>query len=109
MLKDKSGKMYLKQLIVQYTKLKDAKARIPVAKTAMDKALENYELTSGRYKVGYGDVIELKDSQVALSQAKLNYFQTIYDYNSARANLEKAIGQTLKTDTSESIENFQDI
>lgn len=92
-----------------YTKLKDAKARIPVAKTAMDKALENYELTSGRYKVGYGDVIELKDSQVALSQAKLNYFQTIYDYNSARANLEKAIGQTLKTDTSESIENFQDI
>ena len=28
MLKDKSGKMYLKQLIVQYTKLKDAKCDI---------------------------------------------------------------------------------
>lgn len=92
-----------------YTRLKDAKARIPVAKTAMDKAQENYELTSGRYKVGYGDVIELKDAQVALSQAKLTYFQTIYDYNSARANLEKSIGQTLKPQTSEIIEENQEL
>lgn len=92
-----------------YTRLKDAKARIPVMKVAMDKAQENYDLTSGRYKVGYGDVIELKDAQVALSGAKLNYFQTIYDYNSARANLEKAIGQTLKPETSEVVENFQEL
>lgn len=91
-----------------YTRLKDAKARIPVAKTAMDKAIENYELTSGRYKVGYGDVIELKDAQVALATAKMNYYQTIYDYNSARANLEKSIGQTLKPDTSELIDNSSD-
>ena len=92
-----------------YTRLKDAKARIPVAKVAMDKAQENYELTSGRYKVGYGDAIELKDAQVALVSAKLAYYQTIYDYNSARANLEKSIGQTLKPDSSEVIDNFQDI
>lgn len=92
-----------------YTKLKDAKARIPVAKTAMDKANENYELASGRYKVGYGDAIELKDSQVALYDAKLNYYQTIFQYNSARANLEKAIGQTLKTDEAEVIENIQEL
>lgn len=92
-----------------YTALKDAKARIPVAKTAMEKANENYELTSGRYKVGYGDAIELKDAQVALSQAKLNYYQTIYDYNSARANLEKAIGQTLKPEKSELVDNSQEL
>ncbi len=92
-----------------YTRLKDAKARIPVSKTAMEKAQENFDLTSGRYRVGYGDAIELKDAQVALSQAKLNYYQTIYDYNSARANLEKAIGQTLKPESSEVIDNAQDI
>lgn len=92
-----------------YTKLKDTKARIPVAKVAMEKAQENYELTSGRYKVGYGDAIELKDAQVALVSAKLAYFQTIYDYNSARANLEKSIGQTLKPESSEVIDNSQDI
>lgn len=91
-----------------YTRLKDARARIPVAKVAMEKAQENYELTSGRYKVGYGDAIELKDSQVALANAKLGYFQTIYEYNSARANLERAIGQTLKSESSELIDNSQE-
>ena len=89
--------------------LKDAKARIPVTKTAMEKAQENYDITSGRYKVGYGDVIELKDASVALANAKLNYFQTIYEYNSARANLEKSIGQTLKSESSEEVENFQEL
>lgn len=92
-----------------YTRLKDAHARIPVAKVAMEKAQENYDLTSGRYRVGYGDAIELKDAQVALASAKLTYFQTIYEYNSARANLEKAIGQTIKPDSSEVIDNSQDI
>lgn len=92
-----------------YTRLKDAKARIPVTKAAMEKAQENYDITSGRYKVGYGDVIELKDASVALAGAKLNYFQTIYEYNSARANLEKSIGQTLKPEASETIENFQEL
>ena len=92
-----------------YTRLKDASARIPVAKVAMEKAQENYELASGRYKVGYGDAIELKDAQVALASAKLAYFQTIYDYNSARANLERSIGQTIKPDSSELIDNNQDI
>ena len=87
-----------------YTRLKDAKARIPVAKVAMEKALENYELTSGRYKVGYGDAIEVKDASVALSDAKVAYYQAIYDYNSARANLEKSIGQTIKPETSIDIE-----
>lgn len=92
-----------------YTRLKDTKARIPVAKMAMDKAQENFDLSSGRYRVGYGDAIELKDAQVALSQSKMNYYQTIYDYNSARANLERAIGQTLKPESSEIIDNSQDI
>ncbi|MBR2069023.1 MAG: TolC family protein [Candidatus Gastranaerophilales bacterium] len=87
-----------------YTRLKDAKARIPVSQTALDRAKENYELTSGRYKVGYGNVIELKDAQVALSSAKLAYYQTIYEYNSARANLERAIGQTIKPDEITTIE-----
>jgi len=87
-----------------YTRLKDAKSRIPVAQAAMERAKENYELTSGRYKVGYGNVIELKDSQVALSNAKLSYYQTLYEYNSARANLERAIGQTIKTDEVQKIE-----
>ena len=91
-----------------YTRLKDASSRIPVASAAMERAKENYELASGRYKVGYGNVIELKDAQVALSSAKLAYYQTIYEYNSARASLERAIGQTIKSDEVKKIENFEE-
>ena len=43
------------------------------------------------------------------ASAKLNYFKTIYEYNSAKANMERAIGQTLKPESTEIIENFQDI
>ena len=82
-----------------YTNLKDAKARIPVSYTAMQRAQENYDLTCGRYKVGYGNIIELKDAQSVLSDAKLNYYKTIHEYNSAKANLERAIGQTVKPDS----------
>ena len=74
----------------------------------VDRAKENYELASGRYKVGYGNVIELKDAQVALSDAKKMYYQTIYEYNSARANLERAIGQTIKSDEGKKIEIFEE-
>ncbi len=91
-----------------YTRLKDASARIPVAKAALERAKENYELTSGRYKVGYGNVIELKDAQVALSSAKLSYYQTIYEYNSARAGIERAIGQTIKSNEENKIEILEE-
>ena len=89
-----------------YTRLKDAKARIPVAKSAVDRASENYELTSGRYRVGYGNIVELKDAQAALSKAKSDYYKTIYEYNSARANMERAIGQTLRAGDEKIIDNF---
>ena len=92
-----------------YTTLKDAKAKIPVAKTSMEHAIENYDLVSGKYKVGYGNVIELMDAQSALSTAKSNYFQAIHQYNSARANMERAIGQTIKPEKIEKIESFQEL
>ena len=59
------------------------------------KAKENYELSYGRYKVGVGNPTELKDAQVSYQNAQLSYYNTLYQYNSARAKLEKAIGRNL--------------
>ena len=61
----------------------------------MKQAKENYELSAGRYAVGVGDPIELKDAQVEYENAQLTYYQTLYEYNSARSNLEKSIGRNL--------------
>ena len=37
--------------------------------------------------------IEMNDSELALTQAKLNFNQAIYDYMVAKADLEKVLGQ----------------
>lgn len=78
-----------------YVKLVDAKQRVPVAKLAVKKAKENYELSQGRYRVGVSDAIEYKEAQIQYYDARLSYLNTIYQFNSAKANLERAIGQTL--------------
>ena len=62
----------------------------------MKMAKENYELASGRYKVGESDAIELKDAQIQYQNSRLAYYNTLYEYNREKANLEKAVGQTLK-------------
>lgn len=78
-----------------YFSLKEKKNKIPVAFLGMKQAKENYELSYGRYKVGVGNPVELKEAQVQYQNAQLMYYQTMYEYNTARATLEKAIGKNI--------------
>ena len=75
--------------------LTEKKNKIPVAFLGLKQAKENYELSSGRYKVGVGNPIELKDAQVQYQNAMLTYYQTMYEYNVAKATLEKSIGKNI--------------
>ena len=75
--------------------LREKKNKIPVAQVNVKQAQENYDLSFGRYRVGVGDPVELKEAQVQLQNAELQYYNTLYEYNSARANLEKAIGKNI--------------
>ena len=70
-----------------------AKKRIPVVEKTVKQAKENYELASGRYEVGVGNPIEVKDAEVTYSNAKLAYYQTLYDYDVARSNLDRVVGR----------------
>ncbi len=79
-----------------WAQLHDAQERVPVAMLSMKQSHENYELAKGRYHVGESDAIELKDAQVQYQNSQLAYYTTLYEYNSAKAMLEKAVGQTLK-------------
>ena len=76
-----------------YFNLEEAKTRIPVAELSKKQAQENYDLAVGRYKVGVGNYIEVKDAETTLSNAKLSYISAVFDYNLAIANLERAIGK----------------
>ena len=73
----------------------ERKNSIPVAFLGLKQAKENYELSYGRYKVGVGNPVELKESQVQYQDAMLKYYNSLYQYNVSRANLEKFIGKNL--------------
>lgn len=86
--------IYLEIQNAFYT-LKEKRNKIPVSTLNVKQAKENYELSFGRYRAGVGNPIELKEAQVQLQDAELNYYNTLYEYNCARANLEKAIGKNI--------------
>lgn len=86
--------IYLEVQQAFYT-LTEKRNQIPVAYLGMKQAKENYDLSSGRYKVGVGNPIELKEAQVQYQNAQLRYYQTMYEYNVAKADLEKSIGKNI--------------
>ena len=88
--------IYLEVQQAFYT-LMEKKNQIPVAKLGMKQAKENYDLSYGRYTVGVGDPVELRDAQTQYSDAQLTYCRTMYEYNTAKSNLEKAMGRNIVT------------
>lgn len=75
-----------------YLKLTEAGESIPAAELIVRQAEENLELANGRYKAGVGNPVEVTDAQVSLTSAKTSYIQALYDYKTAHASLEKAMG-----------------
>ena len=75
-----------------YLTLYETEQTVPVTKSAMLQAQEQYELASGRYKIGVGEIIELKDAENTYRNSQLDYYNAILKYNVAVANLEKVIG-----------------
>ena len=74
-----------------YVNMIELERQIPLLAVKVKQTLENFELADGRYAVGLGDFIELQDAKVQYNNAQHNYVQTVYNYNVARATLEKAM------------------
>ena len=58
----------------------------------VEQAQRAYDISLARYNAGAGTILELNSSQLSLTQAQLSYSQSIYDYLSAYAQYEKALG-----------------
>ncbi len=76
-----------------YLSLRQSKERSAVAKQGVLQAEENYRVTNERYKKGLNVNSDLLDAEVALLTAKLNYTQSLVDYELAAARLSKAVGE----------------
>ena len=83
-----------------YITMAQLEKQIPLLAVKVKQTLENFELADGRYAVGLGDYIQLQDAKVNYNNAQVSYVQTVYNYNVARANLEKAIALPQEVTTS---------
>ena len=75
-----------------FLNLQQAQDLIPVAKLNVTAAQENLDIANGEYKEGLGSPIQVADAEANLSNAMLAYIQSLYDFQIARASLEKAMG-----------------
>jgi outer membrane protein TolC len=59
----------------------------------VNQALKGRTIAQKRYEVGKGTILELNDSELALTQSKLTYTQSIYDFLVAKADLDQVLGK----------------
>ena len=60
---------------------------------AVKQAEKAVTISSKRYEVGRGTILELNQSETAETQAKLTYVQSIYDYLTNKADLDYTLGR----------------
>jgi outer membrane protein len=75
-----------------FLKLQESEKNIKVAETAIASAEENFRLNEARYKEQVATTTDVMDAQTLLTQAQINYYNALSDYNIARALLERAMG-----------------
>ena len=63
------------------------------AKDALASAQKAYDIVAKSFEVGRSTLIEVNDAQLALTQAQLGASQAVYNFLSAKAQLEQALGQ----------------
>lgn len=68
-------------------------AQMESNKTAVEQADKAVTISAKRYEVGRGTILELNQSQVALTQAQLTYVQSIYEYLTNKSDLNYTLGR----------------
>ena len=63
------------------------------SKDALAAAQKGYDIVAKSYQVGRSTLIEVNDAQLALTQAQLGASQAVYNFLTAKAQLEQTLGQ----------------
>ena len=62
------------------------------AQTAEESAQKAYDIAAASYKLGRGTLLDLNDAQLALTQSQLAKSQAVYNFLSAKSQLEQTLG-----------------
>ena len=69
---------------------------IEAQKKAVEQGEESLRLAEARFRAGTGTQLDVLSAQTALTEARSNEIQALYDYNVAIATLDRVTGATVK-------------
>jgi hypothetical protein len=75
-----------------YLNLRESEKRISTTQTAVAQAEEDYRIAQVRYQAALGTNTDVLDAQVALTTARNNFNQALYDYNMNKNALQTSMG-----------------
>ncbi len=75
-----------------YLNMQEAKKLIDTSNVAVNQTTDTLKIAEEKYAAGVGTNLDVIDAQLALTQAKTNSTQALYDFNVDKAQLEKAVG-----------------
>lgn len=81
-----------------YLNLLAAEKNIHTTSVAVNRATEDYSIAQVQYTAGVITNTDVMDAQLALTEAKTNYIQALYNYNVSKAQLDKAMGMPIDLD-----------
>lgn len=81
-----AAESYRKNMLSSITKMESDQE-------AVKQATKAVEISSKRYEVGRGTILELNQSETSLVQAELTYHQGIYDFLTNKADLDYTMGR----------------
>jgi outer membrane protein len=82
-------------LTAQFALLDAARLKIDIAQTSVAAAQEDLRVVEQRYRVGAATILDLLNSQEALTQAEVDSVAARFDYLRAKAQIEALIGRDL--------------
>jgi len=76
-----------------YLSIDAARQQIETSRANVRRAEEALRIAQARFRNGLSEQVELNDAQLALTQARTNYTEALFQFNVARAQLTGAMGQ----------------
>jgi outer membrane protein TolC len=80
-----------------YSDYLQAQELLEAQKKTVEEAEESLRLAEARFRAGSGTQLDVLSAQTALTEARSNEIQALYDYNVANATLERVTGATVAT------------
>jgi len=80
------------ELATIISKWKEANTQMDIQETTVQSAELNHHMMEDRFKNGLGSRLELTDAELALTQAKINYLNAVYNLRMLHVELQNALG-----------------